>query len=59
MQLSATVAELARQQARMMAMLEAFTASSRGATHAVSAAEPLPHIDSSVRAEVKAMHGVI
>ena len=55
MQLSATVADLARQQARMLSMLEAVTSSSRSGLHSSPAAEALPPGDATVRAEVRAM----
>tara|TARA_B100000768_G_scaffold75117_1_gene71831 strand:+ start:261 stop:485 length:225 start_codon:yes stop_codon:yes gene_type:complete len=55
MQLSATVADLARQQARMLSMLEAVTSSSRSGLHSPPAAEALPPGDATVRAEVRAM----
>jgi hypothetical protein len=58
MQLSATVADLARQQARMLSMLEAVTSSSRGGRNSPPATEASPPGDAIVRAEVRAMLNV-
>ena len=59
MQLSSNVADLARQQARMLSMLEALTLEGRRSgqhSHANSppAAEPVPPGDATVRSEVRA-----
>lgn len=58
MQLSATVADLARQQARMLSMLEAVTSSSRSGLHSPPVAEASPPGAATVRAEVRAMLNV-
>lgn len=64
MQLSSNVADLARQQARMLSMLEALTLEGRRSgqhSHANSppTAEPVPPGDATVRSEVRAAMLVI